>query len=211
MSKGRGDFDPEIDLLRRYEQMIQTQIETLNGIDDKAAYIARLVAILVGLILSGVSVFVGTGRFSVSGENLVVFLLIAFASLSLFISLLYAIVTYLSSVFEYGPSPNMGEYMADYKVPEQEYIDVLLRGYSHSIKLNRTVVIRNSRRFERCLASLLAGLIFLFGAGTIFVAPAPLLLEIFSGIGFLLAAYLAVDYIMEEEFLTLDRESPNDE
>lgn len=34
------DFDPEEDLLRRYEKMVQTQISTLNEIDDKAAYVA---------------------------------------------------------------------------------------------------------------------------------------------------------------------------
>lgn len=53
------NFDVEFDLLKRYEQMINTQINTLNGIDDKAASIARLVTILVGLLLSGASLIVG--------------------------------------------------------------------------------------------------------------------------------------------------------
>lgn len=211
MSSSDRDFDPEIDLLRRYEGMVQTQIDTLNGIDDKAAYVARLVGVLVGLTLSGISIFVGTDRLTLSLDTVFVFVLASLAGFSFFVSLMYAIITYLSSQFEYGPSPEMGEYMADYQVADQEYVDVLLRGYSQSLKDNYFVVVRNSKRFERCLASLLAGLILLFGAATLFVMPAPVVIDLIVAAGYAFAALEAVKYILEEEFLTLDRGLPNDE
>ena len=164
-----AEFDPEEDLLRRYEQMIQTQVSTLEGIDDKAAYVARLVGVLAGLVVSGSSVAVGTETVTLSRETGLVFVMLGAAVVAFLISLVFAIITYLSSKFEYGPSAEMGEFMANYRVREQQYKDVLLRGYSDAIKQNRRVVVANARRFERCLAAFLAGLLFLFAAGVVLV------------------------------------------
>lgn len=57
--EGRS-FDPEIDLLRRYESMIRIQVETIDGIDEKAAVTAPLTTILVGLVMTAASVLLST-------------------------------------------------------------------------------------------------------------------------------------------------------
>lgn len=205
------DFDPEQDLLRRYEKMVQTQISTLNGIDDKAAYAARLVGILAGLVLSATSIAVSAREVAVSVQTSVVFVLLASSVAALFVSLVYAIITYLSSKFEYGPSAEMGEYMSNYKVDEQQYKDVLLRGYSDAIRQNRRVVVTNARRFERSLAAFLAGLLFLFGAGVLLILSASFATEIGVSLLFTGSAAWLVRYILREEYLTLDRQGINDE
>lgn len=206
-----SEFDPEQDLLRRYEKMVQTQISTLNGIDDKAAYVARLVGILAGLVLSATSIAVSSQEVTVSIQTSVVFVLLASSVAALFVSLVYAIITYLSSTFEYGPSAEMGEYMSNYRVDEQQYKDVLLRGYSDAIRQNRQVVVTNARRFERCLAAFLAGLLFLFGAGILFISPASLAAEIGVTLLFAGSAAWLVRYILREDYLTLDRRGVHDE
>ncbi|WP_324662805.1 hypothetical protein [Haloarcula sediminis] len=205
------DFDPEQDLLRRYEKMVQTQISTLNGIDDKAAYVARLVGILAGLILSATSLAVSTEEITVSIKTSAVFILLGLSVAALFVSLVYAIITYLSSKFEYGPSAEMGEYMSNYKVKEQQYKDVLLRGYSDAIKQNRRVVVTNARRFQRCLAAFLAGLLFLFGASIILILIFPLMAEILVALLFVGGAGWLVRYILREEYLTLERRDTDNE
>lgn len=205
----RDEFDPELDLLQRYEQMVQTQVETLNGIDDKAAYVARLVSVLTGLVLSAVSIIVSTGNIELTIETSAVFLLLGAAVSAFFVSLVYAIITYLSSKFKYGPTSGLGEFMADYRVEDQNYKDMMLRGYSEAIRANRRVVVTNSKRFEKCLASLLAGVLFLFGAGITIVLPEHALLEGIVVIVFVLVAGLLVRYIVREEYLTLERQTTN--
>lgn len=134
------EFDVEIDLLQRYEQMVQTQIDTLNGIDDKAASVARLVTILVGLLLSAASILVGRTQPPVAYNRRLLFLFLGVAVLALVVSLTFAIITYLSSRFEYGPKTDIGDYLVDHKVEKQQYIDVLLTGYGETIRNNRNIL-----------------------------------------------------------------------
>lgn len=205
------DFDSEIDLLHRYEQMIQTQVETLNGIDDKAAYVARLVGILAGLVLTTVSLIATTEGFSIGVSNGGALVLAALAIIALFVSLVYAIITYLSSKFEYGPSAGIGDYMSQAQVPEQEYKDVLLRGYSQAIRANRRVVVTNARRFERCLASFASGLLLFFGVGVVLVLPDESWLDVIVVFLFVTIVLVFSRYILREEYLTLDRQLPSDD
>ncbi|SFR93196.1 hypothetical protein SAMN05216559_1239 [Halomicrobium zhouii] len=207
----QDEFDSEIDLLHRYEQMIQTQVETLNGIDDKAAYVARLVGILAGLILTGVSLIASNEGFAIGASNGGALALAALAITSLFVSLVYAIVTYLSSKFEYGPSAGIGDFMSQAQVPEQEYKDVLLRGYSQAIRANRRVVVTNARRFERCLASFASGLLLFFGVGVVLVLLDESWIDLAVVFSSVTIALVFSRYILREEYLTLDRQIPTDD
>lgn len=206
-----ADFDQEFDLLQRYEQMVQTQVDTLNGIDDKAAYTARLVGLLSGIILSTVSIVAGTRNVDISYETGALFGILGFAILAFIVALLYAIVTYLSSRFEYGPTAALGDLMADYHVEQQDYKDMLLRGYSDAIRANRTVVVTNARRFERCLASLVVGVLFTTATGVMIVLPPSIELEVATVLVFASAAVLTVSYILQEVYLTLERERVSNE
>lgn len=138
-------------------------------------------------------------------------MLLGLSVAGLFVSLIYAIITYLNSKFEYGPSAEMGEYMSNYKVNEQQYKDVLLRGYSDAIRQNRRVVVTNARRFERCLAAFLAGLLFLFGAGVLLILSASVTTEIIVSFIFVGIAGWLVRYILREEYLTLERRELDNE
>lgn len=204
MSSGsRDDFDPELDLLRRYEEMIQTQIQTINGIDDKAAYTARLIGIFGGLVLAAVSFAVTTTAFEVSQTTAVALVLVGLGIVALLVSLVFAIMTYLSSKFVYGPSTGLGLFLANYTVDHQEYRNALLRGYSAGIKANREVVNDNSRRFKRSLAAFLAGLLLLSGSGTLLIVPSNLFVDTVLGLAFGSIALLLGMYILREDYLAL--------
>ena len=204
-------FDAEEDLLRRYEQMIQTQISTLNDIDDKAAYVARLVAILTGLTLSAASFAASRAELSLNVETGAVLLLTGSSVSAFFISVVFAIITYLKSEFEYGPTIGMGRYMARYKVDDQQYKDVLLRSYATAIENNRTVVVANARRFQTSLAALLAGLFLLFGSATLLVLPpAPMIQYGTAGV-FVIAAACVALLINRGEYLRLEEQDHNND
>lgn len=205
-TSSKAGFDPELDLLRRYEKVIETQVNTLNGIDDKAAFVARLVGILASLLVTVASYVVSTGGIEFSNRFIIVFLIFGLSISAFFLCVTFSIITYLSSRFEYGPSRKFGPFLANYKVREQQYKDVLLRGYSKAIENNKKVVLVNARRFQRSLAFFLVGLIFLFGGGLLVILNGPMYVDVAGLVILILTTKRAYVYIVEEEFLTLDRE-----
>lgn len=207
----RDTIDAEEDLMNRYESMVQTQIETLSDIDDKAARTLRVITLLLGVLFTGVSISVQ--YFHESGEQilLVQLVLVGAGFVFLLVSLGYASITYLSSVFKYGPTEKLGAVMAEYEVGAQDYRNHMLGAYSDIISQNRMVVRNNSRRFRRTMVLLLVGLVFLFLGGT------SITLHLNRGvngllliIGSLLALALT-HYIEGEEYLTLEWQTDNDE
>lgn len=196
-------FDPKTDLLRQYEQMIQTQITTLNEIDDRALRVSRLITLLIGIGVSTISLAVGT-ELSVPSSTLFLTYSAA-ASLAFLSSFLQAAVTYLSSSFEYGPSSRLGQIISEGEVAEPEYKKFLLKGYSSAIRKNHKVVVRNARRFQRSLGLLFVGTILATVAGVVAtVGPNPAVTAIslvFSPV----ISYSAYWYVTEEKYLTIRR------
>jgi len=200
----RDQFDPELDLLNRYEQMIATQIEIINGIDDKAAFTGRLIGLLGGLILTAISVVAGTDTIESSGPTAALLALLAIGVLALFVSLVLAIITYLSSKFAYGPTAGLGKFMAEHQVDPQQYRDALLDGYSEAIVDNRRVVQRNARRFKYCLTALLVAVLYLFSAGTLSVISAGREMDTVVGLFVTVVAVVLSWYVLTEGYLTLE-------
>ena len=200
-----AEIDPERDLLERYEDMVLIQIETINGIDEKAASVSRLVGLLGGLVLTAVSVGSTVDLVELSEATAVAFSMLGAGIVALFVSLVLAIITYLSSKFRYGPAADMGEFVADYSLDRREYRHVLLRMYSSVLRENKRVVDTNATRFKWCLTSLLAGLIFLFAAGILFVVPTAFEHEAVFGLIITGTVLGLTAYISREEYLTLDR------
>lgn len=198
------DFEQELDLLERYEQMIEIQIETINSIDDKAAYTGRLIAVLGGLILTAVSIAVSTDVIGFSETTLGVFVMLGIGTIALFISLVFAIFTYLSSRFVYGPSPQFGTSLAKEQYDPQEYRNALLRGYSYGVAANKRVVRANANRFKRGLTALLLALLHFLGAGVLLILPDDLRLDVIVFVVFTGVAVGLALYIIREEYLTIE-------
>lgn len=204
------DFDAEIDLIERYDDMIDTQIGVLKSVDEKAAQVARLIALLLGLLLSAVSLLARVGQ-PVATEAPTLLLLLTVAVGAYVIALLFAIVTYLASQFDYGPSSRLGVFMSQYAVPKQEYVDTVLAGYGETVRHNKTVVVTNARRFQRCLATLLVGVVNTAGSvALLFLGPRSHLgvIVVLLSLG---SSTAAAWYIVREEYLTIERELPDND
>lgn len=199
------DFDPEIDLLQRYEQMVQTQVETINSIDDKAARVARLLGLLVGVVLSAASLLV-TSDVGITTNRILFLSHLVVSGVALVVALAQAIITYLSSTFEYGPPSELGSFMSKYNVTAQDYKSQLLGGYSSAVERNREVVVTNARRFQRCLASFLVGIIFAVTASVVLVGTPGIVVGVVSSWLAIYASAFVVYYVTREEYLTLDRQ-----
>lgn len=56
------DADAYLDAANRLERAMDTQIQILEGIDDKAEHVTRLVALLIGIVFSVISFVTQLGR-----------------------------------------------------------------------------------------------------------------------------------------------------
>jgi hypothetical protein len=198
-------FDPEVDLLQRYEQMIQTQIETLNEIDNRALKLSRLIGALVAIGVSAASLIASRGV-SIQTNSLLLLLYSAVGLVSMLVSLVFAAITYLSSAFEYGPSHELGTAMSKNNILKQDYKNKLLSGYSRAIKNNKQVVITNARRFQRSLAWFLVGTIFIATGVVVLIGTPSLIVSVAAGVVTPSSAGVLYHYVTEEEYLTIERQ-----
>ena len=204
-----GNDDVELDLLERYQWMVDTQIDTLDGIDDKAATVLRIEAILLGVLITGFSIVVAPRAPNLESGFGFSWLIIGFASLVL--SMGYAILSYLSSRFLYGPTRDLGFELAKHSIPENDYRNFLLAGYSEALRRNETAVRRNSRRFRNTLELLLVGIVALFVSAALFTLDLSPGSEVVLT-GFVsLAIVLVVRYVHREDYLTIPHGDSDDD
>lgn len=194
-------MDPEEDLLDRYDRMVQTQLEILNGIDEKAATTMRLVSILLGLLLAGAAVVVDLNSAVSRTRNPVAGLWIGIGMLWFLVSLTIALLTYVSSRVLHGPREELGEILTEYTVTETDYSTHLLLGYTRAIRYNRAIIRRNSRWFRHSLQALLFAMLSV-SIGVVFVlVSVPLVIAaLLSGLVISIAAYVGL-VVFDETYL----------
>lgn len=202
---------PKLEAVERFERMVDVQIETLNGIDDKAEYLTRFVGILLGVVLTGLSLIPKFDGVSLTAGSLPMLVSVFVGVVALLSTLGFAIITYLSSRFKYGISPSVANYFAEVDVTEEEYTELLLRGYADIIPRNQRVVRVNSRRFRNALASLLAGLGCLSQATFFLVVEMAIYAKyIVLTSGFVVLSYI-LHYVLSEDYLILESEMRDNE
>lgn len=194
----------KLDALDRYERMIDVQIQTLNDIDNKAEYLTRYLAILIALLFTGASFVLDIGVADGFVSELPLFATLVLGLLALTVSVVFSIITYLSSVFQYGPRREFAEDIADHDIGEKLYAEIMLRTYSDAIYQNKRVVRQNSARFKYALTGLLDGVLFLGAAALVLFAPGGLAWVILIAV--IVVAVGISWYILTDQYLTLERE-----
>lgn len=163
MTDSPDEMTPRLDAADRLERVIDAQSATLERIDTKTERIARLLGILLGLVLSSLSLGVqlaGVAMASLSLPARVSFLVgIGF----LLLALAGAIITLLSSRYEIGLGHGAGALLSQsgYKVSMETHLRRVLGTYAESVKVNYRIIEVNARRLRRTLISFLIGLLYL--------------------------------------------------
>jgi hypothetical protein len=212
-----------IDAVNRLERVMDVQIETLNGIDDKAEHITQLIAVLLGVLFSVLSIGVEADLLDPSAVGLPILIAFSLGVSGLLFSMAAAIITYLSSTFKIGLHQNVGYLLGrrDFSISEPEYYRRVLGTYGYNVERNKQVINTNSRRFRRSLVSLLGGLIYVIIAAALYVGRSTAMENgntlvsangawIFLGGATLLAA-LVTSYILSGRYLTIQSEESNNE
>lgn len=198
------------DAVNRLERVIDTQIDTVDDLDQKAAYVTRFVGVVLGLVLTAVSLAfrLGDGALTTSVPAI---LAVAAGVVGLVAAIAGAIVTYLSSKVVVGLHPRAAKTIADGEYGYGEYNALLLRSYADAVERNRQVLAANARRFRSTLVALLAGITYLSIAVLLFVlAPTGV-----WGWGVLLAGTLALAivawYLLTGRYLRLEVDDSSNE
>lgn len=201
-----ADSDPYHDAADRLERTIDTQVEIINGIDNKAEHVTRLIGILIGLVFSVLSLVANFDSVTIGATTLPVELAFIFGILSLLISMAGAIITYLSSRFRIGLHYNVGYFLSneDSEIDSETHIRRVLGAYGSMLEENKEVIEVNSKRFRRTLCFLLIGVLFLSTAGSLYIGQVTGL-EGWIGFGIaVILATIAAWYIFTGRYLTLE-------
>jgi protein-S-isoprenylcysteine O-methyltransferase Ste14 len=200
------EITPEGDLLDRYERMVQTQVETVNGIDDKAATTMRVVAVLLGVLLSLLTFFVDGSGVEITVDTVVPVLWVATGVAGLLASLAGCLYTYLSSRTLFGPNAELGDVLSLNRVTLDDYRTHLLGGYAKAIRTNREVIRTNSRRFRNTLLLMIYGLVGVSTGLSLFITNISVPMDIVVTVGVLLVVGAFSVYILQERYMVLQHE-----
>lgn len=200
-------FDEVVDSLDRFERTIDVQISLMNELDEKASNVVRYTALLLGGIFTALSLLPRSDAVSLDSVGPLPTIVFLVGTASLVVAIVAAIITYLSSVQEYGPDPAYGDNVADRAIQSPDYEAVLLSGYTSAVDNNRRVIDVNARRFRWSLLALLVGIVYSASAGGLLVINQPPFVE-FLLLGTVSMFVAPIGYsIYAEEFLVLDRKT----
>lgn len=146
-------------------------------------------AILLGVILTLVSVSVRVDGFHVGSLSTPVALAGVAGIVSLVLSMATAIVTYPSSAFKMGLHPGVGRVLSDpeHQLTANKHVRRVLGTYGYAIEQNREVIDANSKRFRWTLVFLLVG-ISLLSLGTFVFISGTSELDAWTSVGLAVVA-----------------------
>lgn len=194
-----SDLNPYFDAANRLERVIDVQIETLNGIDDKAEHVTRLIGTVLTLVLAVLTL---ATRLNPNGRlgpiPVEVSLPFAIGVVLLLLAMAAAILTYVKSRFQIGMGKrSAGVLLTRDRVNIDDHLAGLIAIYGSIIPYNETVVEANANRFVWSLYFLLVGIVNLSVAAVIFLVPLSGLWAI-ATLGADLAAMLSIAWYTKE-------------
>lgn len=204
-SSQQFDIDAYVDATDRLERAMDTQVQILEGIDNKAEHITRLIALLIGIIFSVISFVTQLSRTPFSPPPSTILIAFGIGVGSLFVSMGTAIITYLSSQYKIGLHGDVGEVLSDesFAIEMPEHIRNVLGTYSFVIGQNRKVIETNVAWFRFTLFFLLIGVLFVSLAGFLYLADFGWPIPVLAVLGGLVLTLAIGWYILTGRFLPL--------
>lgn len=135
------------------------QIATMNDLDDKAMWTLRLIVLVLGLVMTGLSVAIRAdlpmlGRFVNQFTGAGFFFLVVSATLS--------VVVYSSGKLTAGPGPDDIELLLHEGYERPEWQRLVLTGYRDWMRTNQTSIRRDATVLALCQTFLVVGMVSFF-------------------------------------------------
>ena len=193
------------DMADQLERVLDLQISLINDTDTKAEHVTRLVGILLGVILTALSI---SFRFNGGPPQASLPTSIAFGLglVGLLVSMLLAIITYLSSQFELGLHSSAADALVDESLTMHQYSSLVANTYASAIERNKPVLKANATRFRYTLSALLLGIGYLTISIFQYTALHSSLIRWIILIAGSILVFAGTVYILRGDYLTLERE-----
>lgn len=213
MPDSPDDPTPRLDAANRLERVIDAQSATLNRIDDKSGRIARLLGILLGVVLSSLSLGVQFDGIGIGLLTVPIRLAFAVGTGLLLASLAASIITLLSSRLRIGVSPVTGQLLSDpeYETNAETHLSRVVGTYAYSIQQNRRVIKTNIQRLRRTLVLFVVGELYVGLAVALFVSG---VIGRGAWLSFGVVSLMSVSvaqYVLSGKYLTLETQPTTNE
>lgn len=184
------------DAINRVERTLEIQRERFDRIDQKAANILQF----VGLVLGGVLTIVTLGPVDISVQTSVgVRATSVIAALSILVTVLLSTATYATTRFQSSVGGDTAELFLEVKFTNQEYNEFILSAYREAIRENASRIQTNVRLLSYTIYALTLSIVSLsLTVLFIVVMLSPFTQAATGGIAFLLYFFFLL-YLTQRE------------
>jgi len=179
-----GDPERLADLREEARTTVDRQTRILRDIDTKASKILRINILLLGILVSGISIAAQTGPEGSLASNVGPFVTIysKLGIASLVLSTAFAGMTYTASELDVGLSRENFRAVLASELPDDDIEELLLKNYVVRINFNRSTNVRNIPLIQLTICFALAAVVLLMlGVYAAIVGPVPSWLLLAAG------------------------------
>lgn len=163
--------ESHLHLAEKYDRMVESQLSALTNIDTNAWRAARLIGILLGILLTGLSI-VAQGENTAVAFSLPMLLFFALGIISLLVSLGFAAVSILNVEVGYGLGTHLTDGLTNGDVSPDSYPGIVSKNLAKNIEKNTRVLSSKADKLRYTYNFLIVGLVaFSTGVGFLIASP----------------------------------------
>lgn len=159
-SSGDDEWKREahLHLAEKYDRIVESQLSALTNVDTNAWRAARLIGILLGILLTGLSIVAqGENTAVTSSPGLLIFLILGV--ISLLVSLVFAAVSILNVKVGYGPGTHLTDGLTTGDVSPEAYPGIVSKNLAKNIETNNRVLSSKADKLRYTYNFLIVGLV----------------------------------------------------
>lgn len=198
--------ESHLHLSEKYDRMVESQLSALSDVDKNAWRAARLIGILLGILLTGLSV-VSQGENTGLSSSPEFLFFIAIGIVLLLCSLAFAAISILNVEVGYGPGTHISDGLTNGEVSPESYPAIVSKNLAKNIDKNNRVLTSKADKLRYTYNFLIVGLIALStGIGFLIVSLDKIAILIISGLSLIMMVGISY-YILCKKY---DNEAKND-
>ncbi|WP_226011839.1 hypothetical protein [Halomicrobium salinisoli] len=170
-SSADSERESHLHLAEKYDRMVESQLSALSNVDTNAWRAARLIGVLLGILLTGLSI-VAQGENAEVTFSPAVLIFFTLGVISLLVSLVFAAVSILNVKVGYGPGTRLTDGLTDGDVSPEAYPAIVSKNLAKNIKKNNRVLSSKADKLRYTYNFLIVGLVsFSTGVGLLIISP----------------------------------------
>ena len=170
-SSAGDEREAHLHLAEKYDRMVESQLSALTNVDTNAWRAARLIGILLGILLTGLSI-VAQGENTAVTFSPAMLIFFTLGVVSLLVSLVFVAVSILNVKVGYGPGTHLTDGLTDGEVSPEAYPGIVSKNLAKNINKNNRVLSSKADKLRYTYNFLIVGLVaFSTSVGLLITSP----------------------------------------